>query len=75
MQLRGESARLKGKERGRPMRTLLKKAYQLLWGLFILALAYSFWARSFLPRQLRQYGDPASFGTVSYTHLTLPTKA
>ena len=32
MQLRGESARLKGKERGRPMRTLLKKAYQLLWG-------------------------------------------
>lgn len=65
MQLRGESARLKGKERGRPMRTLLKKSYQLLWGLFILGLAYSFWARSFLPRQLRQYGNPASFGIIS----------
>ncbi|QVI33753.1 restriction endonuclease [Lacticaseibacillus chiayiensis] len=47
------------------MKTLLKKAYQLLWVLFILALAYSFWARDILPQQLRPYGDPASFVIIS----------
>lgn len=30
-----------------------------------MALIYSFWARKFLPRQLRPYGDPASFKFIS----------
>ena len=47
------------------MRILLKKAYHLLWGLFVLALIYSFWGRTILPRQLRPYGDPASFTIIS----------
>ena len=47
------------------MRILLKKAYHLLLGLFLLALIYSFWARTILPRQLRPYGDPASFTIIS----------
>ncbi len=47
------------------MRTLLKKAYQLLWGSLFWHSLTAFGPCSFLPRQLRQYGDPASFGIIS----------